>query len=634
MTMDQSKDQNKKLFQEFPGITTEQWEKVITDDLKGADYQKKLVWDTIEGFKVKPYYRAEDLENTKFTAVLPGHFPYIRGNKTQSNQWYISQEINVCQLGIEASNRKALDILNKGVDSLWFSISAGTSFTYNDFKNLLENIWTKDVEINFSAYHHVLSIIGYWKTLHDAENRPYDTLKSSLNFDPLGHLALYGNLCGCCKTSDEAFNHAAELTKEAVKFSQLKTLAVNARYFSNGGANIVQELAFALSAGVEYLSQLTGRGLSIEQLAPRIRFIFGTGSNYFFEIAKLRAARLLWAHIIKAYGTSDDDACKMNIHSVTSDWNKSIYDPYVNMLRSTTEAMSAIIGGADSLEVRPFNAIYETPTVFSERIARNQQLVLKEESNLDKIIDPAAGSYYIENLTSSIIEETWKLFLQTEEKGGYYLAMKEGFIQTAIEKTADKKIQAVANRRETILGVNQYPNFYERLSSEIDPEVYLQSEKPEGLVKPIRQFRVAAAFEELRMLTDNYSATNKRPSAFMFTYGNLAMRRARAQFACNFFAVAGFDVIDNNGFADVNSGVSAALESGAEVIVICSSDEEYAEIAIPVFEQLKDKAITVIAGNPACADDLKAAGISKFIHVRTNLLEALRQYQTELGIRK
>jgi methylmalonyl-CoA mutase len=634
MTMDQSKDQIVKLMQEFPEITTEQWESTINDDLKGADYQKRLLWDTGEGFKVKPYYRAEDLKDIPFTSSLPGEFPFIRGNNNSGNQWLISQEIDVSELGIEQANIKASDMLKKGVDSLWFKIKANMSFTYEEFQALLKNVWTKDIQINFIAYHHALEIVAYWKQLLKSEEQSFNELHATLNFDPLGHLSIYGHFCGCCRSSVEAFDNAARITREVQEFKNVRSLAVTAKHFGNAGSSIVQELAFGLSMGVEYLSQLTQRGLSINEVAPRIRFIFGIGSNYFLEIAKLRAARLLWANIVKAYNPDSDEICKIDIHSVTSDWNKSLYDPYVNLLRSTTESMSAILGGAGSIEVKPFNSIYESPTSFSERIARNQQLVLKEEAILDKTIDPAAGSYYIESLTASIASEAWKLFLKTEEKGGYYLAMKEGSIQSEIEATANKKDQAIANRRETILGTNQYPNFTERLSANIDANVYSPETKLDGDVKPLKLYRASNAFEELRMLTESYAVSNNRPKVFLFTFGNAAMRRARAQFASNFFAVAGFDLIDNNGFESIEQGVNSALKSEAAIVVICSSDEDYAEMAIPVHQQLAGKTITVIAGNPACAADLQSAGIHNFIHVRTNILESLREYQIKLGIRK
>jgi methylmalonyl-CoA mutase len=304
------------------------------------------------------------------------------------------------------------------------------------------------------------------------------------------------------------------------------------------------------------------------------------------------------------------------------------------MLRTQTEAMSASIGGADSITVLPFNAAYEASNEFSDRIARNQQLLLKEESHISKIVDPAAGSYYIEELTASIAENAWKLFIDVQEKGGFIAALREGFIQAEVKKMAAKRDGNVATRRENLLGVNQFPNFTEKVEGELDAAVFapvdLTAECAE--IETLKPYRGAQAFEALRYKTDVYSKTNKRPLAFMLTIGNLAMRKARAQFACNFFAVAGFDVLDNNGFKTVEEGVEAAQKAGSAIVVICSSDDEYAELAPAAFEAIAGKAIFVVAGAPACTDELKAKGIANFINVKSNLLTELKAYQSTLGI--
>jgi methylmalonyl-CoA mutase len=324
----------------------------------------------------------------------------------------------------------------------------------------------------------------------------------------------------------------------------------------------------------------------------------------------------------------------MTIHAETGSWNKTVYDAYVNMLRTQTEAMSASIGGADSITVLPFNAAYEASNEFSDRIARNQQLLLKEESHISKIVDPAAGSYYIEELTASIAENAWKLFIDVQEKGGFIAALREGFIQAEVKKMAAKRDGNVATRRENLLGVNQFPNFTEKVEGELDAAVFapvdLTAECAE--IETLKPYRGAQAFEALRDNTDVYSNTNKRPLAFMLTIGNLAMRKARAQFACNFFAVAGFDVLDNNGFKTVEEGVEAAQKAGSAIVVICSSDDEYAELAPAAFEAIAGKAIFVVAGAPACTDELKAKGIANFINVKSNLLTELKAYQSTLGI--
>ena len=297
--------------------------------------------------------------------------------------------------------------------------------------------------------------------------------------------------------------------------------------------------------------------------------------------------------------------------------------------------MSATLGGVDSFLVHPYDDIFEcTPSELGERVARNQQLLLKEESHFSKIVDVAGGSYYIEELTESIAEAAWKLFLQVQEQGGYSEAFMKGFVQDAVKATAKARDLDIANRKENLLGTNQFPNFNEKIEREICKCVF----EPEDMtaegatVETLKPYRGAQAFEAMRLETDKYAAKNGRPLVYMVPMGNLAMRKARAQFACNFFACAGFQVMDNNGFKTVDEAVKACLDNKAAIAVICSSDEEYAEIAPEIFEKLKDKAVVVVAGNPECRPDLEAKGIKNYIHVRNNVLEELKNYQKMLGI--
>jgi len=307
----------------------------------------------------------------------------------------------------------------------------------------------------------------------------------------------------------------------------------------------------------------------------------------------------------------------------------------VNMLRTTTEAMSAIIAGIDSLTVNPFDKEYEKPSDFSERIARNQQLLLKEESYLDKVEDPASGSYYLENLTDSIATEAWKLFLETDALGGFLEAAGTGFIQGKIGETANKRNLDLANRREILLGVNQYPNFTEYKTEKLPTSI---SKKQDGLeekpiVETLKEFRGAQAFEEIRYKTDLYSMDHKRPAAFMFTFGNISMRMARSQFSRNFFACAGFEVIDNYGFRSIEEGAKAFIESKAEIIVICSADDEYPVIVHELKKLLKEKTVVVVAGYPKdYLEKLRAQGVELFIHVRSNVLEELGKFQRMVGV--
>jgi len=611
-----------KLFEEFPSVETSQWEELILKDLKGADYEKKLVWNTIDGLKIKPYYRAEDLEKLVYLQSLPGEYPYNRGNCISSNKWDIRQDIKVTT--IDETNKKAVNYISRGANAIGFVFDDDFEISQTDFSNLVKNIDLKQTKIHFVANHgsHIVMPLLYAEA--QKQGVKLDELRGSISFDPIGNMSIKGKF-----KSDLSlvYKKIANIAKSGLQHRKFKTVTINARHFGNSGSSLVQELAFGLSLGNQYLNIATEQGLKIDEVSPHFQFVFSVGSNYFMEIAKIRAARFLWTKIVEQYKPENEKSCKMYIHTVTSDWNKTVYDPYVNMLRTTTEAMSAIIGGTDSLTIEPFDKFFNDGNEFSERIARNQQLVLKEEAYLDKTIDPSAGSYYIENLTDSIIDAAWKLFLETEDKGGYIECFKQEFIQNEIEKTAQKRDMNIATRREIILGVNQYPNFNEKISNQIDFNILnhkIETATENLLAKPLKPYRGAKAFELLRLETEKLA---KQPKVFMLTIGNLGMRKARATFACNFFACAGFEVIDNNGFATIEEGISSAIEAQADIVVICSSDDEYAELAPKAFELLNNKSIFVVAGNPACTEDLKKTGIDNFISVKSNVLEELKGYQ-------
>ncbi len=623
-------NQREKLFEGFAPITTREWEDQIIADLKGADYEKKLVWKTREGTRVRPYYRSEDIEGLGYLDIFPGSYPFVRGNHKTGNPWFIRQDLVVNDLKV--SNEKALDILMKGVDSIGFILDQHTTYEARDLDLLLKNIFAEIVEINFECGDNAVTLMENHYEMLQKYNRDFQKIHGSLGYDPLGKLLLTGSFYW---DEEHDLKACAELIKLSANLPHFQVITIHGNHFHNAGGNIVEELAFSLLQGTEYLTRLTEMGFSASQVAPAIRFTFAIGSNYFLEMAKVRAARLLWAHIVKAYGISKEEYAAMNIHAVTSRWNKSIYDPYVNMLRTTTEAMSSIIGGVDSLTLRPFDEFFEEPEEFSERIARNQQLLLKEESYFDKVADPASGSYYIENLTNALVDEAWKLFLEMDAHGGFVESLKKGMIQEQIEESARQRDMDLANRKESLLGVTQYPNFSEKITKKVaDKNLNPQDlEQENPMVKVLKPYRGAMAFENLRYRTDMYSLEHKRPAAFMFTYGNLAMRIARSQFSRNFFGCAGYETIDNHGFLTAEEGIAAAIESKAEIVVLCSSDEEYLPIAGQVVEAMQGKAAVVLAGYPKdFLEELKKQGIEHFIHVRSNILEELTKYQEMLGI--
>lgn len=612
-----------KLFDQFPPVSTETWKAKVIADLKGADFDKKLVWRTNEGFNVQPMYRAEDIKDFKTTDSLPGEFPYVRGTRTD-NEWYIRQ--NVAVEDVAAANAKATDLLTKGVTSLGFKVKDALSV--EDMGKLLAGIDLEKTEINFescprNAVATAKALVEYLESVGKAE-----VFKGSVKFDPFVRLLKHGL---DFKGDLEAM--AKELVAVSAPVKGLKLFTVDSVMLSDSGAYIAQELGMALAWGNEWMAQLTNAGVPVDEAAKRLKFNMGITSNYFMEIAKFRAARMLWAQIVKQYKPECDCACKMTIHAATTKFNQTIFDAYVNLLRTQTEAMSAALAGVDSMTVTPFDAQYKNPDDFSERLARNQQLLLKEESHLDKITDPAGGSYYVETLTLSIAEVAWKLFVEIEDKGGFYAALKEGWIQEQIIESSKKRHTDVARRKESLLGTNQFPNFNEVAGDKIELDGCCKcgcghhAEEEAGAVASIPTSRAASDFEALRLATEK---SGKRPKVFMLTIGNLAMRLARSQFSSNFFACAGYEIIDNLGFETVEEGINAAMDKKADIVVLCSSDDEYAVYAPEAYKLLAGRAEFVVAGAPACMDDLKAAGIENFIHVRSNVLETLQAFNAKL----
>ncbi len=614
-------DKKLNLLADFPAITTEQWMNKITTDLKGADFAKKLVWRTNEGFNVMPFYRIDDVANLKTTDTVPGAFPYVRGTKA-GNDWFVRQDIDATDA--VAANKKALDILGKGINSLGFKLNK-KELNKDYIATLLNGICMESVELNFhvcvrSCSEAIMLVAEYAK----AQGCDLAKLQGSVNCDPINRMLLKG------KKIERTL--IAEISKVLViaksNLPQYRVLTVNSVSLNNSGAYCAQELGYALAWGAEYMDILIENGVDANAAAAAIKFNMGVGGNYFMEIAKFRAARMLWAMIAKEFGVAEENA-KMHIHATTSTFNKTVFDAHVNMLRTQTEAMSASLAGVDSLTVLPFDCTFAAGDDFSERIARNQQFLLKEESHFDKVVDPSAGSYYIETLTANIAEQAWTRFLEIANNGGFYAAVVAGKVQEDMQATSAKRLKDVSARKEVILGTNQFPNFNEFAASKVAEKECgcscgCTTEKDD--VK-LPSDRAASEFEALRLATER---SGKRPKAFMLTIGNLAMRLARAQFSCNFFACAGYEVIDNLGFETVEAGIKAAQAAGADIIVLCSSDDEYATFAPEAFNTIAGKQMFAVAGAPACADDLKAVGIEHFINVRTNVLETLRMFNAQL----
>ena len=547
-----------KLFGEFPPVATADWEEAIVRDLKGGDPQK-LLWKTEEGIGVKPFYRAEDM-------------PQIGKERRRAHTgWHIRYEIG--EADPAAARALAARALEQGAQEIAF---AGTRLTSSDDVRTLTRGLDAPVHFRFGDdAGRVLEILPAG-------------LRGSLDYDPVFE--------------------GAQISPTARKFfgSDFSALAVRAEAYHHAGATAVEELAFALAAAAHYVREL-GQAAARELVVN-----FAAGGNYFFDIAKLRAARRVWAGLYPA--------SSIRIHTRTSMWNKTAYGAHNNLLRATTEAMSAAIGGTDALTVGAFDEPYRRPDDFSRRLALTTQLILREEAHFDKVADPAAGSWYIEWLTGQIAREAQRLLEQIESQDGLLAAVKSGFVRETLSKSREAKLAAVAQRRRVLVGLNQYPDPQERIA---------------GKVESLVPGRAAEPFEQIRLATERYAARTggRAPLVLLLTYGDVKMRRARAGFITNFFGAGGFTISEPPAFPAPEAAAEYALSTPADLVVLCSSDPEYPAFAAAVAPKLAARTPVLVAGLPKdSVEALKAAGVRDFIHIKSDAIATLKHWQKELGV--
>ncbi|HBG70002.1 MAG: hypothetical protein A2W93_06020 [Bacteroidetes bacterium GWF2_43_63] len=611
-----------KLFSEFPPVTKQAWEQLINEDLKGADYEKKLVWKPLDGFSIQPYYMAEDVKNV-LPANHPGQAPYVRGYKASGNEWKIIQQIDSPDAA--EANRFASNALQRGANGVSFKLDF--SDKQEDLSTLLKDIDLTKSAVHFHSHHSYSILAELLKAEAASKGVQNSALSGSFNFDSFGYYLLKGEYYN---SHEDNMNELKCLIENVGKsLPGYKVVNVNGQHFANAGASAVQELGFAIASAHEYLQEMLNKGLKAEDVLPKMRITLSVGPSYFLEMAKFRAARWLWATVAAQY-TSNAELQKVTIHGVSSLYNKTLYDLYNNMLRNTTEAMSAALGGADEITILPHDFIVGKESEFGDRIARNVQLLLKEESHFADVADPAAGSYYIESLTQSVAEFAWNQFRMIESAGGFRKAMESGLIKTEIEKTAAKREKDIASRKMVYVGVNNYPNTNEQFA---EAAAFVNAPIAEGNSLNIK--RGAWSFEQIRMRADKHvAAGNKRPRVTMLQFGNIAMRNARAIFASNFFGMAGYEITTILNDDTIQDGVKKALDEKPGIIVLCSSDDEYPTLGMEYMAALRNSKIPVVmAGSPGDNEGVyREAGIHSFVHMRTAALEALENYHTVLSV--
>ena len=693
-------------FDEFTIPTYGEWRAVAEATLAGAPFEKKLVTTTPEGIAIQPIYRREDLANVKHLGSAPGEKPFVRGTRAD-NHWEVAQEIPE---GFPSLYNQALrSDLERGQTAVNITLDQATRHgvdpdstkpgeaglcglsivSSEDFDRILDGV-SSEVPLFVQAGSASTALFGLLVAHLRRKAGNTGALRGALGNDPLAELVSDGSLPNSLET---AFDQMALNAKWAAHNTPgFSVIAVQSHVWHDAGANAVQELAFAIATAVEYLRRMEDRGLGVNETAAQMRFGFSIGTDFFMGISKLRAARLLWSRVISACG-GDANAQKMRVHARTSLWNRTKLDPYVNMLRGTTEAFAAIAGGCDSLHVGAFDEVIRPPDEFSRRIARNTQIILRDECHFDHVIDPAGGSYYVENLTADLAAKAWTLFREIEALGGMARAIDAGVPQQQVNAVATKKVEAVAQRRNSIIGANVYANATEKPLSpgnldagakqnsraahaanhRLSPGQAVQkavmtrleqvvASSPENTFDavvdaamegatigelsralrsstgatptvtrlPVR--RASEAFEKLRFAVE----TAGRPKVFLVNMGPLRQHKARADFSTSFFQTGGFTVEENRGFQTVQLAVEAAQKSKARIVVICSTDETYPELVPPIASLIKasqPNTIIVVAGYPKeHIEAFKADGVDQYIHIRANCYEVLSGIAAKLGI--
>lgn len=624
-----------------PAANAARWRKLVEDELKGVPFEKKLVTRLPEGLDLQPLYHRGMVADVPHRDTLPGQAPFLRGLHARGAKgetaWRIAQPIPAADAA--DFNRALLAALAGGQNAVvlpaaFAATEAGLAAALKDVDLAAAPLWLDagaDIGPAAKALGEFLAERG----------ESWNTLAGAVTADPLATLAVTGGLPA---TLESLLGELASWTLASVKRAPaLKTVGVDAGWVHEGGGHAVLELAVALAMGAAYLRALHERQVDVAAGAPRFAFSFAVGPQFFPELAKFRAFRVLWARVLAAFGHADA-AGRASLAARTARFDKTVLDPHVNLLRTTTEALAAVLGGVDAVQVGAFDEVVRTPDDFSQRIARNIALMLAEEFNFNEVGDAAGGSWLVEKLTDDLARKAWALFQEIEKLGGFVAALTSGEIQKRIGSAANEKRKLLDTRRLALLGTNLYPNLREkplapsRSVSLAGAALPAKSAAGALAVTPVKPWRGAEGFEALRALADRYAKTSgKRPQVFLAKIGPAKQHKPRADFSAGFFAVGGFEAIGKESFEDVAAAAKAAAASGAPVVVLCSTDETYPTL-VPLFagalKSARPEVVAVLAGLPAEAETVvayKNAGIDEFIHVRANVRELLAQLLAKIG---
>ncbi|MBA4304353.1 MAG: hypothetical protein C0424_09035 [Sphingobacteriaceae bacterium] len=561
------------------------WEQAATKELKGAPLDK-LRHRTPDGLELAPYYSAAE-RPAGVAHYLPGEYPYRRGLRTANNHWTATAYIAFNHP--KEGNRQALHALNHGADALWFD---GTLNSESDFLALVAGIAPQYIAMGFSGVDGLQLgnwLLGWTKQLAIS---PF-ALRGCLAYTPAQ-----------LPTDRRAL---ADFYRQ--HFPTFNPFCLHTAHFREQGAGLVEETALALAAGHELLFSLVSAGLTPDEAAPLIQFQLALDTDYFAEMARLRAFRQAWSQVLVPYQPKHSCSHATTLHAVSGRQALFSLDRHTNLLRLTTMGMAAVAGGVQSLTLLPFDAPIQGGDDFSQELSLQIQLLLHHEAQLGQVVDPAAGAYFLENLSNQVGEKAWKLFQIIEAAGGFSTWQQSGALQQLLSEGAAQREKALASRKQIRVGVNQYPNAPESLADWNSNSIH-------------------NAFDRLR---HRVATAKKQPRIFLLPLGDVAMRMARLNFSSNFLGCAGFELLSNSAFESPETGAAAALAAGADAVVLCSDDASWA-CAVPALGQiLAGKTELILAGAPGESEaDFRAAGFNTFIHLRANLLDTLEQLATKL----
>ncbi len=700
-------NEEKRFLNEFEYPTYEDWKEAAIKALKGAPFDKKMFTKTYEDITLEPIYTKEHTENLElFKNQYPGFYPYVRGTKpigAKAEPWKISQNIpypapkelnkalkNDLEKGQTAIKITADEVLFESNDFTFKDISGRKTLisSVEDFKTIFKDIDITKYPVYLDAGIATPQLAGLFAAYCRQEEIEPQKVCGAFEFDVLGYLAEKGKI----ETTVEDYIKEMYVFLKGCNavFPNMKTIIIKGNPYHNGGGNAVQEIAYILSTGVFYIKSLLDKGIHINSIAKNIKLSVSTGSNFFMEIAKIRALRVLWAKIIKEFG-GNEESQKAFIHATTSEREMSKYDPYVNMLRNTSQAFSAVVGGCDSLHVSFLDQEHSLPDRFTRRLSRNTQIILNEEAHVNDNVDPAGGSWFVETLTSQVAGKAWDLFKETEKEGGILEALIKKIPQTQIKAKYDERIKNLSVRKDTILGTNKYPNLYEKkIESKVkfendDFENYLTDYKmnivsrneellkelknnkhtefyiplavkasmngstgydlyqaflngKEGFeIEAIPMRRSAEIFENLRDNSNKYKEENgEYPKVDLVCFGLLKQYKPRADFSSDFYQVGGFECNIHDGFENGKDAADKMLKTNTKVMVICSTDDIYESVVVDFAKEIKSHKSDiqiVLAGYPKDKlDEYKAAGVDEFIHIRANNYQLLSDLHNSMNI--